>query len=75
MTDFNDYIYPIEDDGVTNYFYGSQVLEFLQLGSHVNFAQIAEFLRSIDHLRREYLPSGHVEDVRFLVSSLFYLSH
>ena len=69
--DFSDYIYPIEEDGVTKYFYNSQMLDFFQLGTEINFANVENLLRSIDLLRKEYLPSCHVEMIRFLVSSLF----
>ena len=66
--DYTDYIYPIESDGVTNYLFKSQIGEILQIQHSSELLELLEYLRSIDLLQREYLPSHHLEDVRFLVS-------
>ena len=67
--DFTDYIYPIEADGVTDYFFGSQIYQILHIQTRHEIQNIVDYLRSIDLLQREYLPSKHFNGLQFLVSS------
>ena len=73
--DFTDFVYPIDSDGVINYFYQSQLSEILRATTSDEIMHVVCLLRSIDLLQREYLPSKHLADLRFLVSfSYFYFS-
>ena len=67
-TDFTDYIHPITSDGTTEYLFNSQLAEILQIQTSDEIYQVEEYIRSIDLLQREYLPSEHFEYLRFLVS-------
>ena len=71
--DFTDYIYPIESDGVTDYFYRSHLYQILHVQTSQEITNVIHYLRSIDLLQREYLPSEHLEGLRYLVSSLYRL--
>lgn len=66
--DFNDFIYPIDPDGVTEYLFQSHLYEIMKLQTSHEVHLVVDFLRSIDQLQREYLPSKHLEGLRFLVS-------
>ena len=72
--DFMDYIFPISPDGVTDYFFNSQIAEVLHIQTSSELHQVEEYLRSIDLLQREYLPSKHLECLRFLVSFPLFLA-
>ena len=69
--DFTDYIYPIASDGVTDYFYGSHLCQVLYIQTCQELENVVDYLRSIDLLQREYLPSKHFHGLRLLVSFLF----
>ena len=71
--DFTDYVHPITSDGATEYLFDSQLAEILQVQTSDEICQIEEYLRSIDLLQREYLPSEHLKCLRFLVSFLYFL--
>ena len=66
--DFDDFIHPIESDGVTEYFFQSHLYEILKLQTSQKIQLVENYLRSIDQLQKEYLPSKHLESLRFLVS-------
>ena len=72
--DFTDFIYPIESDGVTDYFFQSQLFQILHLHSRQEVEKVVNYLRSIDLLQREYLPSEHFESLRFLVSFILFFA-
>ena len=70
--DYEYYIYPAKIDGVMEFFYESQLLDILQNGTYESLDGAVEFLRSVDQLRKDYLPSSHLASIRCLVSfSLF----
>ena len=66
--DFTDFVYPIESDGIVEYFYQSQISEIMRATTSDEVMHVVCFLRSIDLLQREYLPSKHLDGLRFLVS-------
>ena len=71
-SDFTDYIHPILPDGATEYLFNSQLAEIFQIQTSDEIYQVEEYLRSIDLLQREYLPSEHLKCLRFLVSFLYF---
>ena len=72
--DFHDYIYPIEPDGVTRFLFDSHLCEILTLQTSDEVQTIEDYLRSIDHLQKDYIPSKHLQDLRYMVSVSFYFN-
>ena len=68
--DYTDYIYPIEPDGVTTYLFKSHVGEILKMHTSQEVHMVVEYLRSIDLIQREYLPSEHFDGLHSIVSKL-----
>ena len=66
--DYEYYIYPAKVDGVMEFFYESQLLDILQNGTYESLDGAVEYLRSVDQLRKDYLPSSHLVSIRRLVS-------
>ena len=71
--DYTDFIYPMKADGITRFFYGSQLMDILSYGSYHYIEGAESYLRSVDQLRKEYLPSSHYCSIRFLVSFFFFV--
>ena len=69
--DLLDYIFPIEPDGIMEFFPDSQLMDIFQHDSYNYLDGAVSYLRSVDQLRKEYLPSSHLSSIRSLVS--FYL--
>ena len=66
--DYDDYIHPIEADGTTQFLFKSCLGEILKMQTSREVQSVEEFLRSIDLLQREYLPSEHFGALQRLVS-------
>ena len=62
----------IEEEGTDpeDLFYGSVIMELLRHGSMDLISRALEFIRSIDHVIKMDLPSEHIADLRYLVSTV-----
>ena len=68
--DLSDYIFPIESDGVMEFFPNCQLMDIFQHDSYAYIGGTVSYLRSVDQLRKEYLPSSHLFSIRSLVRFL-----